>query len=147
RRFSNLNDGDWFPYRYDRRHDISVVLNHRFSEKFDLGLTWVYGTGNSFTAPIAQIMLQSPWGGTETFDRFSDRNGLRMPAYHRLDLGFNWHKKTKWGQRTWNISVYNAYSRQNPFFLYLSQNSNGERRINQVSLFPIIPSISYQFKF
>lgn len=147
RRFSNLNDGNWFPYRYDRRHDISVVLNHQFNEKFDLGLTWVYGTGNSFTAPIAQIMLVNAWGDTYTYDRFSDRNDLRMPAYHRLDLGFNWHKKTKWGERTWNISVYNAYSRQNPFFLYLNTNSDGQRRINQVSLFPIIPSISYQFKF
>jgi hypothetical protein len=147
RRFSNLNNGDWFPYRFDRRHDISVILNHQFSEKFDLGITWIYGTGNSFTAPVAQILLPNEWGGADVFDRFSDRNGLRMPAYHRLDIGFNWHKKTKWGQRTWNISVYNAYSRQNPFFLYLSQNELGQRRINQVSLFPIIPSISYQFKF
>ncbi len=147
RRFENLNEGNWFPYRYDRRHDISIVLNHRFSEKFDLGLTWVYGTGNSFTAPVAQFQLLSPWGGTRVYDRFSDRNALRMPSYHRLDIGFNWHKKTSWGERTWNISVYNAYSRENPFFLYLSENNLGERRINQVSLFPIIPSISYQFKF
>lgn len=148
RRFGNLNNGDWFPYRYDRRNDISVVINHQFSEKFDLGLTWVYGTGNSFTAPVAQFKLSGgDWGFPGTYDRFSDRNALRMPAYHRLDLGFNWHKKTKWGERTWNISVYNAYSRQNPFFLYLSQNNLGQRRINQVSLFPIIPSISYQFKF
>tara|TARA_Y100001978_G_scaffold202361_2_gene223244 strand:+ start:688 stop:3021 length:2334 start_codon:yes stop_codon:yes gene_type:complete len=147
RRFGNLNDGEWYPYRFDRRHDISVVLNHQFSERFDLGLTWVYGTGNTFTAPISQFMLTNEYGSSTTYDRFSDRNGLRMPAYHRLDLGFNWHVKTKWGQSTWNVSVYNAYSRQNPFFLYLNQNSNGERRINQVSLFPIIPSISYQFKF
>lgn len=147
RRFANLNNGNWFPYRYDRRHDISVVLNHQFSESFDIGLTWIYGTGNSFTAPIAQIQLNNPWGGFGTYDRFSDRNALRMPAYHRLDVGLNWHTKTSWGESTWNISVYNAYSRQNPFFLYLSRNSNGDRRINQVSLFPIIPSISYQFKF
>ena len=148
RRFGNLNNGNWFPYRYDRRNDISVVINHQFSEKFDLGLTWVYGTGNSFTAPVAQFQLSGgDFGFPGTYDRFSDRNALRMPAYHRLDLGFNWHKKTKWGERTWNISVYNAYSRQNPFFLYLSQNNLGQRRINQVSLFPIIPSISYQFKF
>jgi len=146
RRFSNLNNGEWFPYRFDRRHDISVVLNHQFSESFDLGITWIYGTGNSFTAPVAQILLPGEFG-FGVFDRFSDRNALRMPPYHRMDIGFNWHKKTSWGERTWNISVYNAYSRQNPFFLYLSQNGNGERRLNQVSLFPIIPSISYQFKF
>ncbi len=148
RRFSNLNNGDWFPYRYDRRNDVSIVLNHRFSEKFDLGLTWVYGSGNTFTAPVARILLPGENSGFgQTYERFSDRNGLRMPAYHRMDIGFNWHKKTSWGERTWNISIYNLYSRNNPFYLYLSQNFDGQRRVNQVSLFPIIPSISYQFKF
>lgn len=154
RQFSNLNRGEWFPYRYDRRHDVSIVLNHKFSDRFDLGVTWVYGTGNTFTAPIATTLIGSgsigagfsPW--QNTIDVYSDRNALRMPAYHRLDLGFNWHKKTKWGRATWNVSVYNAYSRQNPFFLYIGENwQTGERRVNQVSLFPIIPSISYQFQF
>jgi len=148
RQFANLNNGEEFPYRYDRRHDISVVLNHQFSERFDLGLTWVYGTGNSFTAPVAKINLPGINNGfNSVYDRFSDRNSLKMPAYHRLDLGFNWHYKTKWGEASWNISVYNAYSRQNPFFLYLSTNYEGQRKVNQVSLFPIIPSVSYQFKF
>lgn len=148
RQFSNLNNGEWYPYRYDRRHDVSVVLNHQFSENFDIGLTWVYGTGNTFTAPIARILLPGQQAGFgQVYERFSDRNGLRMPPYHRMDLGFNWHKKTSWGERTWNISVYNVYSRNNPFFLYISENFNGDKRVNQVSLFPIIPSISYQFKF
>lgn len=152
RQFSNLNNGEQFPYRYDRRHDISVVLNHKFSDRLDLGLTWVYGSGNSFTAPVAKILLPGSGNGffgsgQEVFDRFSDRNSLKMPAYHRLDLGLTWHKKTNWGEASWNLSVYNAYSRQNPFFLYLSSNGRGERRVNQVSLFPIIPSLSYQFKF
>lgn len=147
RQFSNLNNGEWFPYRYDRRHDISVVLNHQFSESFDIGLTWVYGTGNTFTAPVARILLPGQGNFGQVFERFSDRNGLRMPAYHRMDLGFNWHKKTSWGERTWNISIYNVYSRNNPFFLYISENFQGDKRVNQVSLFPIIPSISYQFKF
>jgi hypothetical protein len=147
RQFTNLNEGAWFPYRFDRRHDISIVLNHAFSKKFDLGLTWVYGTGNSFTAPLAKFVLPNANGFGREFERFSDRNALRMPAYHRLDIGFNWHVPTKWGESTWNLSFYNAYSRQNPFYLYLSENSAGQKRINQVSLFPIIPSLSYQFKF
>lgn len=152
RQFENLNQGEKFPYRYDRRHDISVVLNHQFSKRFDLGLTWVYGTGNSFTAPIAKINLpgfnNGFFGGPDAvYDQYSDRNSLKMPAYHRLDLGFNWHYETRWGEASWNLSVYNAYSRQNPFFLYLSSNNEGERKVNQVSLFPIIPSVSYQFKF
>ncbi len=147
RQFANLNNGEEFPYRYDRRHDISVVINHQFSKRFDLGLTWIYGTGNSFTAPVARINLPSANGFNEVYDRYSDRNSLKMPAYHRLDLGFNWHYKTNWGEASWNVSVYNAYSRQNPFFLYLSNDYLGNRTVNQVSLFPIIPSISYQFKF
>jgi outer membrane receptor for ferrienterochelin and colicin len=151
RQFSNLNNGNWFPYRYDRRHDVSVVLSHQFSKRFDMGLTWVYGSGNTFTAPVADIFL----GGSDDFNGFgfnnfqvyTDRNGLRMPAYHRMDVGFNFHKKTRWGQRTWNISFYNTYNRRNPFFLYLSQDFNGNNEVRQVSLFPIIPSISYVFKF
>lgn len=76
-----------------------------------------------------------------------------MPAYHRLDVGVNFHKQKKWGQRTWSIGLYNAYNRQNPFFVYFSTEyydtivNNGKKVLKQVSLFPIIPSISYSFKF
>ncbi len=150
RQFEDLNYGEKYPYRYDRRHDISVVLNHEFSEKFDLGLTWVFGSGNSFTAPIANLLLPSNFNPDfpDRFQVYSNRNSQRMPNYHRLDLGMNFHKKTKWGHRTWNFSIYNAYSRLNPFFLYIDEDfRTGEREVRQVSLFPIIPSIAYIFKF
>ena len=150
RQFSNLNKGEPFPYRYDRRHDVSIVLNHRFSEHFDLGLTWVYGSGNTFTAPIANVRLQNPLNSPFSDPRtsvYTSRNGLRMPAYHRLDIGLNWHKKTSWGERTWSVSVYNAYSRQNPYFIYVGRGPTGQKSLRQVSLFPIIPSVSYSFKF
>jgi hypothetical protein len=156
RQFENINDGERYPYKYDRRHDISVVTNYKFSDRFDLGVVWVYGTGNTFTAPLSNYLLQDVFGpnsgsGVEPVERFSSRNGLRLPAYHRLDVGFNFHKPTKWGESTWSISAYNAYNRQNPFFLYINQNfdsnGNSSKTVNQVSLFPIIPSISYSFKF
>lgn len=157
RQFSNLNQGNVYPYKYDRRHDISVVVNHEFSERFDIGLTWVYGSGNTFTAPVANYNLNDGsglggnpggfWGYPSEYQRYTDRNDLRLPAYHRLDLGFNFHKKTRWGQRTWNISIYNAYSRNNPFFLYIQEDYNGEKSVKQVSLFPIIPAFAYIFKF
>lgn len=151
RQFANLNNGERFPYRYDRRHDISVVLNHQFNKKIDMGFTWVYGSGNSFTAPIASVFLggnpNNPFNFGDNYQVFTDRNSLRMPAYHRMDIGINFHKDTNWGHRIWNISVYNAYNRRNPFFLYLSQNFNGDNVVNQVSLFPLIPAISYIFKF
>lgn len=150
RQFDNLNYGETYPYRYDRRHDVSVVLNHEFSDKLDIGLTWVYGSGNSFTAPTANMLLPSNFNPDypDNFQIFSDRNGQRMPNYHRLDFGINFHKKTKWGKRTWNVSVYNAYSRLNPFFLYIGEDyRTGEKEVRQVSLFPIIPSIAYIFSF
>ncbi|HBF22020.1 MAG TPA: TonB-dependent receptor, partial [Cryomorphaceae bacterium] len=151
RQFSDLNNGEQFPYKYDRRHDISIVVNHRFNEQFDLGVTWVFGSGNTYTAPIANYYLQSPYGsgGTpEEYVEYSDRNSLRLPPYHRLDLGFNFHNETRWGMSHWNISVYNAYNRKNPFFLYINENyETGEKSVRQVSLFPIIPSISYSFEF
>ena len=69
-----------------------------------------------------------------------------MPAYHRLDVSANFHKEKKWGTRTWSVGLYNAYSRQNPFYLYFGYQNNG-RVLKQVSLFPIIPSVRYAFKF
>lgn len=150
RQFDNLNKGEILPYRYDRRHDLSIVVNHEFNENFDIGMTWVFGSGNSFTAPIGEMLLPSYYDGDfpSRFQIYSDRNSERMPSYHRLDVGLNFHKKTKWGQRTWNISIYNAYSRLNPFFLYINEDYNtGNREVRQVSLFPIIPSVAYIFKF
>jgi hypothetical protein len=162
RQFDNLNFGKKFYARYDRRHDISVVLNHRFSDRFDLGLTWVYGTGNAVTLPtqiasVADISTTSYSMGypfQTSYEYFGERNNYRMPSYHRMDVGFNFHKQKKHGIRTWSLGFYNVYSRQNPFFLMFQENSDKEkaqtgkdRKLSQISLFPIIPSISYNYKF
>lgn len=148
RQFDNLNGGEKFSYKYDRRHDISIVLSHKFSDKFDMGLTWVYGTGVAFTAPLSKFDVIGNDQNTQQVTNYTERNGERLPAYHRLDLGMNFHKKTKWGQRTWNVSVYNAYNRQNPYFIYLQNVPSQDKSVvKQVSLFPIIPSVSYIFSF
>jgi hypothetical protein len=82
---------------------------------------------------------------------YGERNGYRMAPYHRMDVGVQFHKAKRWGERTWEVSFYNLYSRKNPFFYYLSEEYNGgqtsETKLKQVSLFPIIPSVSYGFKF
>ncbi|MGD1848264.1 MAG: TonB-dependent receptor domain-containing protein [Salibacteraceae bacterium] len=153
RQFDNLNFGETFPYRYDRRHDIGIALTHKFNEKVDVGVVWVYGTGNAVSLglerynSLATFLGNDPseWGGE--VEHIQERNNYRMPSYHRLDLGVNLHKDTRWGQRTWSFGLYNVYSRQNPFYLYFAQNSNGSRELTQISLFPILPSFSYQFKF
>ena len=149
RRFDNINFGEWYSYKYDRRHDISVVLSHKFSESFDMGMTWVYGTGNAITFPLANYSSNNEFGYYgEDIEFYGKRNSTRMAAYHRLDLGANFHKKKKKGIRTTSIGLYNAYSRKNPFFVYLNTDwDTGQRSARQVSLFPIIPSITYNYKF
>lgn len=162
RQFDNLNWGRKFYARYDRRHDVSFVMTHEFSKRFDVGLTWVYGTGNAVTLPtqrVDQAQIPFQWDyyyhqRSEKYEYYGQRNNYRMPAYHRMDVGFNFHKQKKHGIRTWNLSFYNAYSRQNPYFLYFDSTSeydynqtNKVRRLKQLSLFPILPSISYSYKF
>ncbi len=155
-----------YPYHYDRRHDISVVATYKVSDKFDFGATWVYGTGYSVTLPYDKYIALADYkgflGNTNEYgvpylpyvDNIEERNNYRTPSYHRLDLGFNFHKKKKWGERTWSVGIYNAYFRQNPFFLYIDYDYEhyqgmGEPKkvLKQVSLFPGIPYVSYNFKF
>ncbi|WP_319482625.1 TonB-dependent receptor [uncultured Draconibacterium sp.] len=163
RKFDNLNFGKTFPAKYDRRHDINLVLNHEVSKKFDIGLAWVYGTGNATTLGAQDYSAMLPGmdnyysGGAITY--YGGRNSYRMPAYHRLDLSMNFHKQKKRGVRTWTVGVYNAYSRQNPFYLYWGSKredaitpegehyTTSKPALKQVSLFPFIPSVSYTFKF
>ena len=163
RKFENVNFGEWYPYKYDRRHDISIVLSHKINDRVDLGLTWVYGTGNSITFADARYPSIGVNGlnsslnigdSQNEIEYFPSRNNLRMDAYHRLDFGVNFHKIKKWGKRTWSLGVYNAYSRKNPYYIYIDESTqlvNNEivnnRVAKQVSLFPIIPSVSYKFKF
>jgi len=158
RQFENVNFGEIFPYRYDRRHDVSFVLTYKPNETMDIGLVWVYGTGNAYTLGLERYNQYTGYfkSNGEVYrpeiEHIESRNNFRAPAYHRLDLGFNMHKKTNWGTRTWSIGLYNAYSRQNPFYIYWGYedgplSGNSRRVLKQVALFPIIPSISYAFKF
>ena len=148
RKFDNINFGEWYPYKFDRRHDFSLVLSHKFNEKWDAGITWIYGTGNAITFPQA-IYLGSPNNNNNSVDiveSYGSRNSTRLDAYHRLDLGFNKTIKKEKSTRILSFGAYNAYSRKNPFFAYLTY-EQGNRVAKQVSLFPIIPSISYRIQF
>jgi len=159
RQFDNLNFGRVFPAKYDRRHDVSIVLTHEFSDRFDIGLIWVYGTGTAATLGIMKypppcIPEFSNYYFYSDITEYEGRNNYRIPAYHRLDAGMNFHKKKKRGIRSWNISVYNAYNRKNPFFIdwgyeddYSGGQYNPRPALIQYSIFPIIPSISYSFRF
>ncbi len=155
RRFDEINFGDWFPFRYDRRHDISVTAVHQLSERIDVSGTWVFGTGNFITVPAQRyqhaasvIVDNSNHYGGLSVDYFESRNNFQMRSYHRMDLGINFHKEKKWGKRTWNVSIYNVYSRLNPFYMDISYNYDIQRnQLRQFSLFPVVPSVSYRFAF
>ncbi len=162
RQLEGINFNQKYPYTYDSRHNISIVINHQLTEKLSIGGNWVYHTGFVTTLPSANYKaynepLYDPNGWSpsiETVDYIGERNNYRMPAYHRLDLSMTHTKKKKWGERSWNISIYNAYNRMNPYFMQLSNfgsfydnSSRSQRMLLKVSLFPIIPSVSYGFKF
>ena len=159
---SEISYGKVFPYKYDRRHDISIVVSHKINDHIDIGATWVFGTGNATTLGFEkypayyQTALNKNFNVYDYYDNsqepqvthYENRNNYRMPVYHRLDVGINFHKEKKWGKRTWNFSIYNVYNRKNPFFLQWEKNyETGKNKLIQYSLFPIIPSISYRFEF
>ena len=148
RQFKEINNGEIYPYKYDRRHDISFVNIYKVSNKIDFALTWVYGTGNAFSLPVQTYTAAGNFNGfSNDIQFYGSKNNYRMAPYHRLDLSINKHKKKKWGRVTWSVGAYNVYGRQNPYFLYFSKNQYGRTQLMQVSLFPFIPSVSYNFKF
>lgn len=155
-----LNYGKVFPAKYDRRHDISLVVSHKFSDRFDLSGTWIFSTGNTGTLAMQHyVAATTPDTNNNTSDALnyiSGRNNFRFNPYHRMDIGMNFHKKKKHGTRTWNISIYNAYNNNNPFLVYPKEDQQynpatgtfvTKKSLVQVSVFPIIPSISYSYKW
>jgi hypothetical protein len=150
RRFPDLNQGRLFPYKYDRRHDVSVVAMHKFSPTLALSGTWVYGTGNATTLSQGRFLV----GEYQGFDDYGERNSFRMAAYHRFDLDLSKTKRKRWGEIVNSFSIYNVYSRRNPYYLYFQPGYvDGQGTVRQqpsyrqLSLFPIIPSFSKAFKF
>ena len=113
----------------------------------------MYGTGNAITFPQG-VYLGMPhinsWDNDLSVDlveSYGERNSTRLPAYHRLDLGINKHSKKKKWESTWTFGAYNIYNRKNPWFAYLDYDDDDDRIAKQVSLFPIIPSVSYRIQF
>jgi hypothetical protein len=157
REFESLNFGERFPYRYDRRHDISVVGMYDINDNISFSGTWVYGTGNAVTLPVSSYVGSSPdHRYRRNYQFYGSRNDFRMKSYHRLDFGFNFKKQRKKYLRTFSIGAYNAYSRKNPFFIYLGEEytynpSTGQHEykesFRQVSLFPLIPYFTWTADF
>jgi hypothetical protein len=153
RQFDELNFGKWYYYKYDRRHDISVAMTHTWNKRIDFSAAWVFGTGNALTLPIATYPGPSTEQPGDMFqyyasiEYYGQRNSFRMRSYHRLDLSISFVKEKKWGERRWTFAVYNTYNRRNPFYMDVGTTPNGTVAFYQYSLFPVIPSIAYSFKF
>ncbi|WP_217447524.1 TonB-dependent receptor [Maribellus comscasis] len=145
RQFDEINQGDPFPARHDRTHDFSIVGMYDINDRLKFSATWVYYTGNAVTFPSGRYEIDG-----QIVEYYTERNGYRMPDYHRLDIGLTWvRKKTSNFESSWNFSIYNAYARENAYYIDFreSETNPGETEAVQFSLFKIVPSVSYKFKF
>jgi hypothetical protein len=160
RKFPDIDNGKAFPYRYDRRHDVSIVASYEISKKINIAGTWVYGTGNAVTLPdskydgVIPSRNGSSYGDGSVYNAqvFGQRNNFRMRPYHRLDVGINFVKDKGNRKRTWSIGAYNAYANNNPFFInfaneYDPKTQTSNRVLKQTTLFPLVPYVTWTVDF
>lgn len=165
RKFAELSNGNFYPYKYDRRHNVAAQINFLIGKHFEIGASWVYGSGNMYTLPlqsyhswiaaywhninVSQGVLNDSY--SELITLYNGKNNFRLPAYHHLDISFTYRLQKKNLEHAFNISVYNIYNRFNIFSVYSDYRSNpdGSRSIvfKQLSLFPVLPSVLYTIKF
>lgn len=147
RQFDDINRGNEYPAKYDRRHDLSVVAAYEPNKRWNFSAVFVFGTGDAFTVPVSWYLIEG-----NIIAEYGERNSYRMNDYHRLDLAATLHgKEHKNFSSSWVFSVYNVYSRLNPYFIYFETEGNAttgsvEMKAKQVSIFPIIPSVTWNFK-
>jgi len=145
RQINGINDGNWYPARQDITHDISIVGIYDISKKWTISATWVFNTGSAVTFPSGKYVID---GKVQFY--YTERNGYRMPDYHRLDIGATYSlKKSNKFESSLNFSVYNAYGHKNPYSIDFEQDEKDPTKINTVMtyLFTFVPSITYNFKF
>lgn len=147
RQFPDLNEGRPFPAKYDRRHDAKMVGVFEITKRWNISATVVYGTGIATTVPIGRYFIEG-----QIVNQYGERNGYRLKPYHRADLSVTYLLNTKKYYSDLTFSIYNLYNRRNPYFIYFDAEgdiANGSLSLTakQVSLFPILPSITWNFKF
>jgi CarboxypepD_reg-like domain/TonB dependent receptor/TonB-dependent Receptor Plug Domain len=146
RQIEGINNGDWYVARQDRTHDLSIVGIYQLSKKWSLSSSFIYNTGNAATFPSGKYEVA---GNTVFY--YTERNGYRMPANHRLDLSATYENKRKNGrfESSWNFGLYNAYGRENAYTITFEDDPDDPTRTRalQTSLFKWVPSVTYNFKF
>ena len=158
RRFEDIYF-DWYPDRFDNRHKLNLLCNYRFSRRFEGYAAWTYHSGNNITAATYRLRYDSVDKALIGMEIYDAPNNLPLPDYHRLDVGLNFHRRTrKGGQITWNLSIYNAYCRLNPIFGYVGEESvynadtdsyedTGRMVGYSIGIVPIIPTLGFTYKF
>ena len=140
RKFSVINNGKYFPAKFDRTHDISVVLMYEPDRKWNISANWVYSTGNTMTVPHGKYELLG-----ETYEAYSKRNGFRLPDFHRLDFNITYITD---GNSSWSFSLYNVYGRKNTYaMLFRGSEIESGKEALRFSLFSVVPSITYTMRF
>lgn len=155
RRFASLNQGQSFPDGYDRRHDISVVMQYRFSRTRILSVVWIYGSGYPVWVPAGRYVGSGGFGLNPEYTYPNHLvepgpvNTARAPNYHRADISMQFRKERYWGGRTISVGLYNVYNRKNPMFVYPKREATGQSIISfrQLSLLQLIPAISWEWHF
>jgi hypothetical protein len=145
RQIVGINNGSWYNAPQDQTHNFSVVGIYQYNRKWTFSATWVYNTGNAVTWPSGKF----PVDGVPVY-YYSSRNAYRLPAYHRLDLGATMiAKKTAKFESSWTFSIYNAYGQANPYTIQFQTDPNNpmKSQVLQTTLFKMIPSVTYNFKF
>lgn len=151
RQVTGINRGEWYPNRFDKTHNLNVVVNYQLTPRFDVSATFTLMTGTPATFPTNRFAIQEY--GNIPQNSFDQRNNYRIPAYHRLDLSATLYPKKKEGRKWeyfWVFSVYNVYNRDNPFSVYFRQNPDNANITEAVQfsvLARVIPAVSFNFKF
>jgi len=153
RQFQELNQGNRFPARYDRRHNLYIAGVYRINDKVDFSLSWTYNSGFAITTPVGRYLSPAPGDPYREIFIYGDRNNTRTRDNHRLDIAFNFEKhvfssgRRPAYTRLWSVGLFNAYNRRNAFYVNLTYDKNGERVLSQISLLPILPTVSYKISF
>ncbi len=153
RKFEGLNAGKVFYPRYDRRHDVSIILAYNLTEQLSFGASWTYATGQGYTVPAGQYQFPDIGLNNSSSIRidYTDRNAYRLPAYHKLDLNASYKFEFLNLPFEAYLNIYNLYNRQNPFSYYTTyETTEGASKnvvLNQITLFPFIPSFGIDVKF
>ncbi len=145
RKINGINNDNWYNARQDRTHDLSVVGMYDINSKLSVSALFIFYTGNAITFPSGKYQYNG-----ETYFVYTERNGYRMPNYHRLDLGLTWYRKnTEKFESSWTVSIYNCYGHANAYSIDFRTNADDPNKTEavQTTLFKMIPAITYNFKF